>query len=248
MSPHKIINFILVAVVLLLGANLVYAANFTEPAGSPPGFNTEAPLNVSMTGQVKIGGLTLNTGGAINGLIVALGNIGLGDTTPDSGTGGQLKVDVEGNVGATKYCDQLGNNCYTTTEMIGGGTGGGVSKIIAGTGITVSPTGGTGDVTVSASGGRVIKSGTVTLSSWIRYNDPYAGWYRACSSIGGSFPASYQVLLSSNGVIRNGSAIWRNKTQTSFDVCAVTERVGAYRIFDGTDTNTVVVDYTVIGQ
>ena len=269
----------------VIGANIVYAETFTEPVGPPPENNTSAPLNVSSDGQTKIGGLILNTGGAVNGLIVALGNVGIGDLTPDTGTGGPLKVDVEGNVGATKFCDALGNNCYTTTEMVEGGGGGtftvktsstdttagflmselvagsgitltetgtgdkkvtiastgggsGVSRIIAGTGITVSPTGGTGDVTISlgGTGERVVKSGTVTLSSWTRYSDPYAGWYRSCSTISGSFPSSYQVLLSSNGVVRDGSTMWRNKTQTSFDVCAVTDRAGAYRIFDGTDT------------
>ncbi|QQS59859.1 hypothetical protein IPN35_03250 [Candidatus Peregrinibacteria bacterium] len=45
------------------------------------------------------------------------GNIGIGTTSPDSGTGGQLKLDTEGNIGATKYCDENGDNCYTTSEL-----------------------------------------------------------------------------------------------------------------------------------
>ena len=35
------------------------------------------------------------------------GNVGIGTARPSSG----LKLDVEGKVGATKYCDQNGNNC-----------------------------------------------------------------------------------------------------------------------------------------
>ncbi|NQU82364.1 MAG: hypothetical protein HQ539_00210, partial [Parcubacteria group bacterium] len=44
-------------------------------------------------------------------------NIGIGDTSPD----GSLKLDVEGQVGATGYCDQSGNNCKTIIELSSGG-------------------------------------------------------------------------------------------------------------------------------
>jgi hypothetical protein len=44
--------------------------------------------------------------------------------------------------------------CYNTAQIVDtGGGGGGVTRIIAGSGIAVSPVGGTGDVTVSATGG-----------------------------------------------------------------------------------------------
>lgn len=46
-------------------------------------------------------------------VIKSNGSIGMGDASPDSGTGGQLKLDVEGNVGASAYCDASGNNCFT---------------------------------------------------------------------------------------------------------------------------------------
>lgn len=49
--------------------------------------------------------------------ITSSGSVGIGDTSPDSGTGGQLKLDVEGPIGATKYCDKFGNNCRTATEL-----------------------------------------------------------------------------------------------------------------------------------
>jgi hypothetical protein len=44
------------------------------------------------------------------------GDVGIGDSTPD----GSLKLDVEGPVGATQYCDQAGGNCKAITEMGGG--------------------------------------------------------------------------------------------------------------------------------
>lgn len=44
-----------------------------------------------------------------NGNAVVDGTVGIGDSAPD----GNLKLDVEGPVGATQYCDQNGSNCAT---------------------------------------------------------------------------------------------------------------------------------------
>ena len=147
----QFIKLLVLAAVLSIGLSVALA--WTDPTQAPPAGNTQAPVNVGPSNQTKAGQLWSTSFLGSNGGGYFAGVVGIGDPTPDTGTGGPLKVDVEGNVGATKYCDQLGNNCYTTTEMGGGGTGGGVSQIIAGTGITVSPTGGTGDVTVSSTGG-----------------------------------------------------------------------------------------------
>ncbi len=46
------------------------------------------------------------------------GNIGIGDASPD----GSLKLDVEGQIGATQYCDQNGNNCTAAASLGGVGT------------------------------------------------------------------------------------------------------------------------------
>jgi len=67
----------------------------------------------------------LNIGGVIYGDL-STGNVGIGDTIPDSGTGGQLKLDVEGPVGATKYCDENGNNCKTAKDLVSGEWGVGI--------------------------------------------------------------------------------------------------------------------------
>ena len=64
----------------LLVAAVVYA--WTEPTVAPPGGNVSPPLNVGSTGQSKAGGLILNTGGAVTGLIVDKGNVGIGTTNP----------------------------------------------------------------------------------------------------------------------------------------------------------------------
>ena len=51
--------------------------------------------------------------------IDANGNIGMGTHIPSSGDE-TLKLDVEGPVGATTFCDNDGNNCFTSTELYEG--------------------------------------------------------------------------------------------------------------------------------
>ncbi|MDX1535771.1 MAG: tail fiber domain-containing protein [Candidatus Spechtbacterales bacterium] len=51
---------------------------WSEPDIAPPSGNASPPLNASNIGQFKVGGLTLNTGGATNGLIVEQGRVGIG--------------------------------------------------------------------------------------------------------------------------------------------------------------------------
>ena len=105
-----------VAVGLVIGLSLQFVQAWTEPTVAPPAGNVGAPLNTSGTGQIKTGGVVLNTGGATIGLVVDQGNVGIGTITPNAG----LKLDVEGKVGATEYCDQSGNNCVAAGSLSGG--------------------------------------------------------------------------------------------------------------------------------
>jgi len=74
-----------IASVLALSFSLGYLVfAWTEPASVPPAGNISAPLNISATGQSKVGGLILNTGGSTNGLIVQSGKVGIGTTSPGS--------------------------------------------------------------------------------------------------------------------------------------------------------------------
>jgi hypothetical protein len=66
----------------LLTAGVATAA-WSGPCGSSPtACNAAGPVDLSSTGQTKVGGLTVNTGGATNGLIVYSGNVGIGTTNP----------------------------------------------------------------------------------------------------------------------------------------------------------------------
>jgi len=51
--------------------------------------------------------------------ILSDGKVGIGTTSPS----GTLKLDVEGQVGATEYCDEAGNNCRDASAGMVGGTG-----------------------------------------------------------------------------------------------------------------------------
>lgn len=117
-KPRKtIISTVLSIIITTLTVGIiVFAAPWADPTAMPPGNNAPEPVNVSNTGQAKSGGLILNTGGAGIGLLLQNGSMGIGDMTPDTG----LKLDVEGKIGATEYCDQNGNNCSPAT---GGGSG-----------------------------------------------------------------------------------------------------------------------------
>jgi len=73
----------IVVVGLAVGLSIQFVVAWVEPTVAPPGGNLKAPLNVSGVGQVKEGGLMLNTGGAATGLIVDKGNVGIGTTSPN---------------------------------------------------------------------------------------------------------------------------------------------------------------------
>ncbi len=88
------------------------AFSWVGPLSSPPDNNTPAPINVSGTSQTKTGALWGDGGFFTQAGGYFAGVVGIGDATPDGG----LKLDVEGNVGAKKYCDENGNNCFNAVN------------------------------------------------------------------------------------------------------------------------------------
>lgn len=67
---------------LLITIGLSVSNAWTEPPAAAPAGNLGAPINTSSTGQIKAGGLSLNSIGAVNGLIVQKGNVGIGVLSP----------------------------------------------------------------------------------------------------------------------------------------------------------------------
>lgn len=137
----------IVAIGLIVGVFTSYAlADWAEPPANPPSGNTAPPINISNIGQIKTGGLTLNTGGAATGLSVPDGDVKFdlpnkiaffGLATEATSTSNH-NLRVFGNVNADFYCDRGGANCYTSAEMFGGG-GGGLDEKVKGSSVDPTP-------------------------------------------------------------------------------------------------------------
>ena len=119
-------------------------------SGASPGSFTNANITVDIQGRITTASNGASSGGITSlvasapltgGTITTTGTIGLANSgaSPGSFTNANITVDQYGRI----------------TNASSGSAGGGVTKLIAGTGITLSPTSGLGNVTVSSSGGGV---------------------------------------------------------------------------------------------
>ena len=100
-----------IAFTFALSVNYIFAA-WTGPIQAPPGGNTPTPVHIGTTAQVKDGGLGLNALSVFgNGYFQ--NNVGIGTVSPSAGGEQNLKLDVEGAIGAKYYCDENGNNCVS---------------------------------------------------------------------------------------------------------------------------------------
>ncbi len=91
----------------------------TQPVDiGTPTLNTHATTKAYVDAIVEEGASPWND--ISGGITYADGNVGIGTTTPST----NLKLDVEGKIGATEYCDQDGNNCVTAESLgeVGGGS------------------------------------------------------------------------------------------------------------------------------
>ncbi len=139
MKNNQILNtvkIVLLAVVLAAGMQYVSAQtapSWQAPVSSPPAGNTYAPLNVSSSGQVKDGGLTLgytlsdgNTGLIVQNGTAIFGNLRLTRT----GTGGASDANyIQSGAARTAgswaplYIGPYSNNSSTAKIGIGASTG-----------------------------------------------------------------------------------------------------------------------------
>ena len=100
MLIRKFSLILIFSIILTLGLSISLGsllAAWTAPASAPPEGNIAAPINASDTGQSKQGGLILNTGDSVNGLIVQFGNVGIGTTSP------QAKLEINGPLRVGNY-------------------------------------------------------------------------------------------------------------------------------------------------
>ena len=134
-SFHSL-SLIVLGIVFAIGVNIALAV-WTGPSQNPPEGNVAEPFNVSSNTQILQGSKTiqgnqitdilyLGLGTAINGILgvngitqffsvpisaIFDGNVGIGTASPSAGGEQNLKLDVEGAIGAKYYCDENGNNC-----------------------------------------------------------------------------------------------------------------------------------------
>jgi hypothetical protein len=102
MSKTKSLALILgTLVIAFLAGRLVLAWVWVEPGSTPPGGNVDAPINVSINSQIKVGPLQVN-GFRNVGNTIFDGTVGIGDTTPVSlftvGSGDLFQVNSSGNI------------------------------------------------------------------------------------------------------------------------------------------------------
>lgn len=121
--------------------------------------NTLTVSNTVSTGHVfadTANVIVLNASGNINALAEAVNTnyVSANSATIAGNVQINTNLGVSGNITTAKI--STNNYCYANGAPVsfgGGGGGGGVTQIIAGANVTISPSGGTGVVTINATGG-----------------------------------------------------------------------------------------------
>src|SRR3989338_7373244 len=137
----------IVGVLAIAVPAVVLFAAWQEPSVSPTGGAGARDYWIFSSGStnaIGAGKLSLGVDGSTAIAIDSSGNLGIGTASPG------YKLDVQaGQINSSGgLC--IAGDCKTAWSQVGGG---GVSQITAGTNITITPTGGTGNVTINSSGG-----------------------------------------------------------------------------------------------
>lgn len=137
------------ALVIAFGVSVAYAGAPGTPPACPAGdVGCDLPVTVGINSQIKQGGLTAAVLRSFD-----QGSFGWTNALPTDSGFNSLTLAVNGNVGATKYCDADGASCFTAAQVgAGGGGSSGVTSLAAGSGIGLNPTYGTGAVTITNTG------------------------------------------------------------------------------------------------
>jgi hypothetical protein len=111
------------AVLVILFLVIFYAVAWQEPTQAPPQGNIATPLNTGPENQTKEGGLTLNTGGSENALVIDQGKICFGSdcrsSWPRAGVILTYQMSVSAYVqGNTYYSKGISYNCPEGSNAI----------------------------------------------------------------------------------------------------------------------------------
>ena len=151
----QIFTFATLAVGVILGASALsaMARTWTAPSALPPNGNVDAPINAGVAWQGKAGYLSVGTTSQISGQpSFYVNGVGLFDSL---GVVGNFVI-ATGTPGTGKVLTSLNTGglvTWTATSSLGiTGGASGVSQIIAGSNVSISPSSGTGAVTINSSG------------------------------------------------------------------------------------------------
>ncbi len=97
---------LLLVLTFLIGAD--YLSAWVAPAAVPPSSNVAAPVNTSGTTQTKPGLLGVSELIAGDAIMVNRADVPTVDT----------KISLTGNIAASAYCDENGQNCFTAKSII----------------------------------------------------------------------------------------------------------------------------------
>ncbi|MCB9988796.1 MAG: tail fiber domain-containing protein [Rhodospirillales bacterium] len=102
-----------------VGGNNSFGLGLGNASGAPPQVSGSNALGIFMGDQ---SGLNLATGSTM-GLFG--GKLMIDPSVPATqlATSAALTVDIEGDIGAIQYCDELGANCFTAASITGGAVG-----------------------------------------------------------------------------------------------------------------------------
>ncbi|MBY0538492.1 hypothetical protein K2P47_03810 [Patescibacteria group bacterium] len=196
----------LVLVVLgLFAYSFSGAQNWAAPSATPPGGNTLAPINVGTDVQVKQGNLGVN--------VLA--------TAPTTG-----------QVWSRQYCDENGANCFTASQVAGGG-GTATTTLDLVNGLHSSQQcRNLGGQVVTSSGASFCRfDGASCPTGWIQYenwrttaantcrhtfNDPLSGSRSCAPCTTGSNPWSNTAVATCN---YQGSSYYRNADGDRYLIC-----------------------------
>ncbi len=110
------------AAALVLGFGVVttaLAATWAPPTALPPGENAEAPLTVSTVGQIKAGGLGLNTSSAATGLFVYGGAVFFPGATVGNATNAFTTLNANDGYNHIRGATAFDANAYIYNAVVG---------------------------------------------------------------------------------------------------------------------------------
>ena len=204
----------LIALTIFAFTTAAYTLAWTGPTVAPTGGNTSAPLNVTSTGQIKDGGITVGGALATSSLGLNVYNgfslFGFGASTTTIPTG--LVANFNGGVGASQYCDKSGLNCSDPAS---------IATAVSNSGGVSSTTVPNGIATFTASGSWVAPAGVnrVKVRVWGGGAGGGAGsatanlWYGKGGGAGGYAESivtvipgnSYAITIGAGGVGQNNN-------------------------------------------